>query len=55
MWQPTSPRPRTGSSGAERLVPFVEALVPEVDLAAGTLTLADVAGLLEDIEDEETR
>ncbi|WP_425309558.1 ribosome maturation factor RimM [Ammonicoccus fulvus] len=43
------------TAGPERLVPFVEALVPEVDLAAGTLTLADVAGLLEDIEDEEAR
>lgn len=34
-----------------RLVPFVAALVPEVDLAAGTLTVADVAGLLEDEPD----
>lgn len=34
--------------GPERLVPFVTALVPEVDLEAGTLTLADVAGLLDD-------
>lgn len=39
-------------SGAERMVPFVSALVPEVDLAAGTLTLADVEGLLEDLPDE---
>ena len=31
-----------------RLVPFVEALVPEVDLAAGSLTVADVEGLLSD-------
>lgn len=38
-------------AGEERLIPFVEALVPEVDLAAGTLRLADVAGLLRD-EDE---
>jgi 16S rRNA processing protein RimM len=30
------------------LVPFVAALVPEVDLAAGTLTVTDVAGLLAD-------
>jgi 16S rRNA processing protein RimM len=29
-----------------RLVPFVSALVPEVDLAGGVLTVADVAGLL---------
>lgn len=39
-------------AGAERLVPFVAALVPEVDLGAGTLTLADIAGLLDDeVED----
>ena len=31
-----------------RLVPFVAALVPEVDLEAGVLTVADVAGLLDD-------
>lgn len=31
-----------------RLVPFVEALVPEVDLGAGRLTVATVEGLLED-------
>jgi 16S rRNA processing protein RimM len=34
-----------------RLVPFVEALVPEIDLESGCLTVADVAGLLEDGED----
>lgn len=38
--------------GDERLVPFVEQLVPTVDLAGGTLTLADVAGLLSDEEDQ---
>jgi len=32
----------------ERLVPFVTALVPGVDLEAGRLTIADVPGLLED-------
>jgi 16S rRNA processing protein RimM len=31
-----------------RLVPFVEALVPEVDLGAGSLTIAEVEGLLSD-------
>lgn len=31
-----------------RLVPFVAAIVPEVDLGAGTLTVADLTGLLED-------
>lgn len=33
-------------AGAERLVPFVHALVPVVDLAGGHLQLADVGGLL---------
>lgn len=33
--------------GAEVLVPFVAALVTEVDLTAGTLTVADVPGLLD--------
>lgn len=42
-------------AGEERLVPFVEALVPEVDLESGTLTLADVAGLLDDADAEEAR
>lgn len=37
-----------------RLVPFVTALVPQVDLAAGTLTLADVPGLLVDLDTEGT-
>ena len=34
-----------------RLVPFVEALVPDVDLEAGRLTVVDVAGLLDDRDD----
>jgi 16S rRNA processing protein RimM len=34
-----------------RLVPFVAALVPEVDVDGGVLTVADIAGLLS--EDEE--
>jgi len=38
------------TSAGERLVPFVEALVPDVDLAAGRLTVAEVPGLLEDEE-----
>lgn len=37
--------------GTERLVPFVTDLVPVVDLTAGHVQLANVAGLLEDIED----
>jgi 16S rRNA processing protein RimM len=32
----------------DALVPFVIALVPEVDVAAGTLILADIAGLIDD-------
>ena len=35
------------TSAGKRLVPFVRALVPTVDLAAGTVRLADVPGLLE--------
>jgi len=35
-----------------RLVPFVEALVPEVDLAAGRILVVDVPGLLSDLPDE---
>lgn len=34
----------------QRLVPFVKALVPVVDLAGGFLRLAEVGGLLEDLE-----
>ena len=34
-----------------RLVPFVAALVPEVDLDEGRLTVRDVAGLLDDHDD----
>jgi 16S rRNA processing protein RimM len=39
-------------AGVERLVPFVEALVPVVDLEAGYLQVADVGGLLEDLAEE---
>lgn len=37
--------------GQRRLVPFVTAIVPTVDLAAGHVVLDAPAGLLEDIED----
>ena len=37
-------------AGEERMVPFVQALVPVVDVDAGNVRLADVAGLLEDDE-----
>jgi 16S rRNA processing protein RimM len=36
-----------------RLVPFVAAVVPTVDLEARALHLADVVGLLEDADDDE--
>lgn len=40
------------AEAGERLVPFTVALVPTVDLAAGTCTLADVGGLVDDLDDE---
>jgi 16S rRNA processing protein RimM len=36
---------------AEVLVPFVQAIVPTVDLAAGTITLTPPPGLFEDLPD----
>lgn len=42
-----------GQGGDERMVPFVEALVPIVDLEAGYLQLADVGGLLEDLPEDD--
>lgn len=41
------------TSAGTRLVPFVRALVPTVDLAAGVVTLADVPGLLSDLDDSD--
>ncbi|GAA2101964.1 ribosome maturation factor RimM [Microlunatus panaciterrae] len=40
------------TAGSARLVPFVATLVPEVDLAAGLLRLAEVPGLLADEDDQ---
>ncbi|MDN5563970.1 MAG: ribosome maturation factor RimM [Luteococcus sp.] len=40
------------TEAGERLVPFVSELVPRVDLAAGTVSLADLPGLLDDDEAE---
>ena len=34
------------TTAGPRLVPFVEALVPTVDLVAGSVTIADVSGLM---------
>ncbi|BEH01103.1 MAG: ribosome maturation factor RimM [Propionibacteriaceae bacterium] len=39
-------------NGSEYLVPFVKALVPDVDLDAGSVRLADVPGLLDDGAEE---
>ncbi len=36
------------TTDGERLIPFVAALVPDLDLKAGTCTLADVRGLMDD-------
>ncbi|RLP06798.1 ribosome maturation factor RimM [Propionibacterium australiense] len=36
------------TAGGERLVPFVAELVPEIDLGAGWLRLAEVPGLVDD-------
>jgi 16S rRNA processing protein RimM len=41
------------TAAGSRLVPFVEALVPQVDLAAGYLIVADVSGLLDDEADDD--
>ena len=38
------------TSSGRRLVPFVSALVPRVDLVAGEVQFADVGGLLEETE-----
>ncbi len=37
--------------GTERMVPFVTDIVPEVDLDAGHLVVADLPGLFEDLDD----
>jgi len=39
------------TAAGARLVPFVEALVPDIDLEAGRLTVVDVVGLLDDRDD----
>jgi 16S rRNA processing protein RimM len=39
--------------GVERLVPFVAAIVPEVDVAGGRVVMDPPAGLLEDLPDGE--
>ncbi len=41
------------ASGDEVLVPFVKAIVPAVDLAAGIVTVTPPAGLFEELPDED--
>ncbi|MDN4615021.1 ribosome maturation factor RimM [Leifsonia sp. F6_8S_P_1B] len=41
------------TDNGEVLVPFVKAIVPEVDIAAGTLTLTPPAGLFEELPDDD--
>ncbi|MFF1633762.1 ribosome maturation factor RimM [Leifsonia sp. NPDC058248] len=40
------------TAAGEVLVPFVKAIVPEVDLAAGTVTLTPPTGLFEEVPEE---
>ncbi len=44
--------PAGAGGGPTRIIPFVAALVPTVDLAAGHVRLAEVPGLLRDLDDE---
>jgi 16S rRNA processing protein RimM len=39
------------TANGARMIPFVEALVPDVDVSSGCVRLADVAGLLSDEDD----
>jgi 16S rRNA processing protein RimM len=39
------------TAAGPRLVPFVKALVPDVDLEAGRLTVVNLTGLLDDRDD----
>jgi 16S rRNA processing protein RimM len=43
----------TTPDGREALVPFVKALVPEVDVAGGRVVIADRPGLVAPLEDDE--
>ena len=42
-------------SGQERLVPFVQALVPEVDVSGGRIVVAAPVGLLDDHDPDDER
>jgi len=41
------------TADGEVLVPFVKAIVPEVDLAAGTVTITPPTGLFEEVPDDD--
>lgn len=43
-----------GTGSGEVLVPFVSAIVPTVDIAAGTVTLTPPPGLFEELPDDDT-
>ncbi|MDQ4213255.1 ribosome maturation factor RimM [Microbacterium sp. ASV81] len=47
-------RPVGGSADAEVMVPFVSAIVPTVDIAAGRIVVTPPAGLFEELAEEET-
>src|SRR3954470_20098365 len=42
------------TADGEVLVPFVKAIVPEVDLAAGTVTITPPTGLFEEVPDDDS-
>ncbi len=44
---------RAADDGREILVPFVRALVPEIDLRGGRVVVRDIPGLLEPVEENE--
>lgn len=46
---------RTHDTDTEILVPFVSAIVPEVDVAAGTVTVTPPSGLFEELPGEDDR
>ena len=50
--QESDEKPLIATADGDRMVPFVAALVPTVDLAAGYLQLADVGGFLADPPEE---
>lgn len=46
-------RPSTGGAASEIMVPFVSAIVPTVDLAAGRIVVTPPPGLFEELADED--